>query len=116
MEMTVENGNVKISSEVISSIVSIAIDETEGFALAPENFIDKVFSKNEKAIKVTMHENDEVSITATVCVKYGLKINDEAKKLQSNILENLEIMTSLNINEININIISLIKETVDLNK
>lgn len=112
MEMIVDSGSVKISSEVIASIVSIAIEETEGFALAPQNFINKVFSKNESAVKVTMGERDDVYITATVCVKYGLVIKDEAKKLQSNIAENLEAMTSLNIQEVNINIISLLKETV----
>ena len=112
MEMTVDNGSVKISSEVISSIVSIAVEETEGFALAPQSFIDKVFSKNESAVKVTMGEKDEVYITATVCVKYGLVIKDEAEKLQSNIAENLEVMTSLSIKEVNIDVISLLKETV----
>ena len=113
MEMTVENGHVKISSEVISSIVTIAIEENKNFSLANENFINKVLLKNEKIIKVVMEENDEVSITANVCIKYGLKINEEVKKLQSSILESLEIMTSLKVKEVNINVISLIKETLE---
>ena len=112
MEMIIDNGQVKISNEVISSIVAIAINETEGFSLATENFLSKVLLKNENVIKVVMNEN-EVEITADVFVNYGLKINEEAKKLQANIIENLEIMTSLKVNEININVVSLVKETLE---
>lgn len=112
MEMTIDNGNVKISNEVISSIVSIAVEEMEGFSLANESFVEKLFSKNESVIKVTITEDEEVSVTVKVCVKYGLIINKEAEKLQKSIEENLEIMTSLKIKEINIDVVSLIKENV----
>ena len=114
MEMTMENGQVKISGEVISSIVTIAVDTTEGFMLANENFVNKVLLKHDKAVKVFMNENDKVSVTVNVCVKYGLNINKESEKLQQNILENLEIMTSLDIAEINVNVVSLIKETLEV--
>lgn len=114
MEMTIDNnGQVKISNEVISSIVAIAINETEGFSLATESFLNKVLLRNETVIRVDMTD-DETEITADVFVKYGLKINDEVKKLQANILENLEIMTSLNIKAVNINVVSLMKETSEI--
>lgn len=113
MEMIIDNGQVKISNEVISSMVAIAINETEGFSLATENFLSKVLLKNENVIKVVMNENEEVEITADVFVNYGLKINEEVRKLQANIVENLEIMTSLKVNEVNINVVSLVKETLE---
>ena len=115
MQMTVENGNVQISNEVISSIVAIAIGEMDNFTLAQESFMNKVFQKNEKVIKVENNENEELIITANVCAKYGIKIKDEAKKLQQSIIENVEIMTALNIKEVNLHIVSMIKDTMELN-
>lgn len=115
IQMTVENGDVQISSEVISSIVAIAVEEMDNFSLAHENFMTKVFQKGEKVIKVESSENGDVFITANVCAKYGIKIKDEAKKLQQNIVENVEIMTALNIKEVNINVVSMIKDTTEIN-
>ena len=115
IQTTVENGNVQISNEVISSIVAIAIEEMENFTLAHERFMAKVFSKNEKVIKVEADEHGCICITANVCAKYGIKIKEEAKKLQESIIENVEVMTALNINEVNLHILSMIKDTVDAN-
>lgn len=115
IEMTVENGNVQISSEVIASIVGIAINEMENFTLAHENFMTKVFQRNEKVIKVEVEENGELSITANVSAKYGIKIKDEARKLQESIVENVEIMTALNIKDVNIHVVSILKDTIEVN-
>lgn len=115
IQMTVENGSVQISSEVISSIVEIAINEMENFSLAQENFMTKVFQKNEKVIKIESDEDGDIFITANVYAKYGIKIKDEARKLQQSIIENIEIMTALNIKEVNINVVSMIKNTMEIN-
>ena len=115
IEMTVENGNVQISSEVIASIVGIAINETENFTLAHESFMTKVFQRNEKVIKVEVEENGELLITANVSAKYGIKIKDEARKLQESIIESVEIMTALNIKNVNIHIVSMLKDTMEVN-
>lgn len=112
IEMTIKNGKVQISNDVISSIATIAIEEEENFALAHENFVSKMFQKNEKVVKIDLNENDEIIITVNVCVKYGVKINEEAEKLQKSIVENIEIMTCLNVAEVNVNVVSIIKETM----
>ena len=115
LEMIIENGNIQISSEVVSSIVTIAINEMDNFELAPESFVTKVFQKNEKVIKIESDETGNVSVTANVCAKYGIKIKDEARKLQESIIENVEIMTGLNIVEVNLHVVSMIKETIEIN-
>lgn len=114
IEMNVNNGDVQISNDVISSIVAIAVEEKDNFVLAQENFLSKMFQKNEKVIKVDSNENDEIAITVNVCIKYGVNIEEECKKLQSHIAENVEIMTSLNIAEVNLYVVSIIKETVEI--
>lgn len=115
IEITINNGDVQISDEVISSIVSIAIEEDDNFILAQENFMTKMFQKNEKVIKVESNENRELFITANVCAKYGIKIQDEAKKLQKSIIENVEVMTTLSVKEVNLCVVSIIKDTINAN-
>lgn len=106
---TIKLSEVKISADVISSIVAIAIDEVEGFRVV-KSFVDKVTSKIQ-SIKVNFNENnDTVIIEANVEAKFGIKIQEEILTVQENIISNVEIMTGLKIEEVNINVVSLYTE------
>lgn len=102
MESNFEFGEIKISNDVISSIVAIAVEETEGFKLV-KTLVDKVMSKNQ-AVKVTFTEDENLIVTVSVNVKYGLNIHEVAPTVQDNIISNVEIMTGLEVKEININV------------
>lgn len=102
MNSNFEFGQVKISTDVISSIVAIAVEETKGFKLV-KTFVDKVTSKNQ-SVKVSFVDSDKLTITVDVNAEYGLKIHDIAPKVQDNVIMNVEIMTGLKVDEININI------------
>ena len=105
MNSNFEFGQVKISADVISSIVAIAVEETEGFKMV-KTLVDKVTSKNQ-SVKVSFNESENLILTVNVNVEYGLKIHEEVPKVQDNIISNLEIMTGLKVDEININVNSL---------
>lgn len=105
MNSNFEYGQVKISADVIASIVAIAVEETEGFKMV-KTLVDKVTSKNQ-SVKVSFNESENLILTVNVNVEYGLKIHEEVPKVQDNIISNLEIMTGLKVDEININVNSL---------
>ena len=79
-----ENGNIKISQEVIVRISAISARDVEGVAGlgGASSFADFLSKKtSEKGIKVEMTEDSTV-IDVHVTVKFGVKINEVAYKLQ----------------------------------
>lgn len=102
MESNFEFGEIKISNDVISSIVAIAVEETEGFKMV-KTLVDKVMSKNQ-SVKVTFTEDEGLIVSVSVNVKYGLNIHEVAPNVQDNIISNVEVMTGLKVKEININV------------
>lgn len=105
MNSNFEFGQVKISTDVISSIVAIAVEETEGFKMV-KTLVDKIISKNQ-SVKVSFNENGNLILTVDISVEYGLKIHKEIPKVQDNIINNLDMMTGLKVDELNINVNNL---------
>jgi uncharacterized alkaline shock family protein YloU len=105
---TLNNGQVKISVEVISIIASIAASEIEGVNAVASGFVDglsSLFSKKNytKGIKVELKEND-ATIDMCITVDYGFKIQDIATKVQSKVKREVENMTGLNVTSVSVNI------------
>lgn len=105
MENNLDFGQIKISSDVIASIVSIAVEEIKGFKVV-KTLVDKVANKNQ-AIKVIFNEDGKLSITISVVAEYGVKLQEEIPKVQDNVVSNIEIMTGLKVEEVNLNVNSL---------
>ena len=79
-----ENGNIKISPEVIVRISAISTREVEGVAglIGAGGFADFLSKSNQdKGIKVEMTEDSAV-IDVHISVKFGVKINEVAYKIQ----------------------------------
>ena len=79
-----ENGNIKISDEVIIRISAYAAREVEGVTgLGSGTSLGDLLNKNipAKGIKVEMTE-DSTIIDVHVTVKFGVKINDIGFKIQ----------------------------------
>lgn len=111
MNTTIDNGSIKISSEVISCIVKIAVDELKGVYIASETLLDKVFQMKEKAVTMTFKDNDSIDIDANIQLEFGVNIPSKVKELQEVIIENVEIMTGLNVDSVNIKVVSLVQES-----
>jgi uncharacterized alkaline shock family protein YloU len=100
------DGQVKISDEVISIIASIAASEIEGVNSAASGFVDELsslFTKKNytKGIKVELKDNDAV-IDMTITIDYGFKIHDVASKVQDKVKREVENMTGLNVTKVNV--------------
>lgn len=111
-------GEIRISSEVVSVIASNAAMEIKGVASLGggiANNISQVLGRKNpfKGIKVEVSENREVNIDLHIVVEYGARIPDVAWKIQERIKQNVESMTGLHVNEINIHVqgVSFEKDT-----
>lgn len=92
-----ENGNIKISQEVIVRISAISAREVEGVtglggSSGWSDFLGK--KTPEKGIKVEMTD-DATSIEVHVTVKFGVKINEVAYKLQQAVKNAVESYAGL---------------------
>lgn len=115
-ENTEVSGNVKISDEVIATIAGIAAEEIKGVSGMYGSFADGIAEKLgakknfSKGIKVEMTD-DCVSLDLDVIIEYGAKIPDVSWEIQENVKNNIETMTGLCVEKVNIHV-----EGVDFNK
>lgn len=102
-------GNIKISSDVVSTIAGIATSEIEGVAGMYGTFaggIAEMFGAKKnpsKGVKVDMTETS-VTIDLYIVVDYGVRIPELSWEIQENVKNNVETMTGLEVLKVNIHI------------
>ncbi len=114
-----KNGQVHISTDVLSIITSIAAREIEGVQDASSGLVDEISSlfnkkNNTKGIKIEVKENN-VYIDISINVEYGYNVHKVAESVQSRVAEKIENMTELNVTSVNVNVANVfIKEEEEL--
>ncbi|MFI3227345.1 MAG: Asp23/Gls24 family envelope stress response protein [Clostridia bacterium] len=103
-----ERGNIKISEDVIMTIASLAVLETEGadsVITGLTSDIAGLLGKKtaSKGVKVTF-VYDDVEIDITCQVKFGSSVFETAEKIQENVKNAIESMTGLTCKVVNITI------------
>ncbi|MBE6973627.1 MAG: Asp23/Gls24 family envelope stress response protein [Ruminococcaceae bacterium] len=102
-----ELGNIHISEEVLAVIAAAAALEVEGvssLASAGKDLADLWGKKNlARGIHVQV-ENEQVQVELTIMVKYGYTILDVARAVQDAVFTNIESMSSLKVQSVNINV------------
>lgn len=106
-----DNGNIKISDEVLSTIATIAVSEIDGVAGMGGSFtgdIAEKFGKKTltKGVKITM-DNSDVILDLNVIIKYGLRIPEIAWNIQENVKKSVESMTGLNVTKVNVRVVGI---------
>lgn len=113
-----EVGNIKISVDVVSTIASIATSEIKGVAGMYSSFangiVNKLGAKKNltKGVKVEMMENLAV-IDVYIVVDYGVRIPELAWEIQESVKNNVETMTGLDVDKVNIHIEGVSFEKAD---
>ena len=110
-----ENGNVMISEDVIATIVAHALAEVDGIGslgakpgIGVADFdVKKHWSKS---LKILIAEDNNVSIDCSVMVAYGNSVVDVAAAVQQNVTANVESMTGVKVNVVNVNICGIIRK------
>ena len=100
--------NLTISEDVIGIIAGIAAAEVEGVSGMTLGFVDGINQilgnnkKYSKGVKIELDGNNVV-IDLYVIVKYGVRIPDVAFSIQNAVKSQVETMTGLNVQSVNIN-------------
>lgn len=112
VELTENNevtGNIKISDEVIATIAVIATEEIDGVAGMYGTFTEGIAEKfggkkrYSKGVRVETVDNSVV-VDLDIIVDYGTKIPDVSWEIQENVKNNIETMTGLVADKVNIHV------------
>lgn len=104
-------GKVEISPEVIEVIAAIAASDVEGVAEMRGNFATGVAERfgrksHRKGVKVDLADHGIV-LDVYVVVEYGYSIPAVGQGIQTSIRQELQNMTALDVNEINIHVVGI---------
>lgn len=108
-------GNIEVAPEVLEIIASIAASDIEGVASMRGNFASGVVERlgkkvHGKGVKTDLSE-EGLMIDIFCVVKYGVSIPKTALKIQEQVRQTLENMTSLQTQEVNVHITGVQFET-----
>ncbi len=102
-------GNIKISVDVVSTIAGIATSEIDGVAGMYGTFAGGIAEmlgakkSPSKGVKVDMNDTN-VTIDLYIVVEYGVRIPELSWEIQENVKNNVETMTGLDVEKVNIHI------------
>ncbi|MGI2326607.1 Asp23/Gls24 family envelope stress response protein [Planococcus sp. YIM B11945] len=108
-------GNIEVAPEVLEIIASIAATDIEGVASMRGNFASGVVERLGKkvlgkGVKTELTEGG-LMIDVFCVVNYGVSIPQTAQKIQEQVRQTLETMTSLQTQEVNVHITGVQFET-----
>ncbi|MGE5197690.1 MAG: Asp23/Gls24 family envelope stress response protein [Deltaproteobacteria bacterium] len=107
-ESRTELGTIRIHRNVVASIAAIAAGEIEGVKRVggdlKSGIMELIGKKSLASIKVDTDKNGEVNLEIPLIIKYEYNIPDIASRVQENVRQALEKMTSLAVKDININV------------
>ena len=109
-----DNGSVLISEEVIATIVAHAVEEVEGIVglnVKPgADIIEMIGKKNwGKGLKITIAEDDSLSVDCNVNVAYGHSVVTVAKAVQDSVTNALESMAGVTVSAVNVNVCGIVR-------
>ncbi len=93
-----QKGKITYSTDIVSGIVVLSLQETEGIELIP--------SKN-KGIKVSF-EKEGVFVDISVIAHYGYSVPEIAYRIQQTIKQMVESMTKFKIAQVDVHVQSVI--------
>ncbi|MBQ5608408.1 MAG: Asp23/Gls24 family envelope stress response protein [Oscillospiraceae bacterium] len=110
-----DNGSVLISEDVIAAIVAHAAGEVEGVVslnTKPGADIAELIGKKNwgRGLKITILEDNSVSIDCNVTVSYGQSVVVVAEAVQTAVTNALETMAGVKIAAVNVNICGIVRQ------
>lgn len=99
------DGTVHISEEVIASIAAAAVTDVDGVCGLSANMAELLNKKSlSKGVRLTVTENDEISVECNVIALYGHPVMELAKEIQNAVADAIAAMTGLQVCAVNVNI------------
>ena len=119
MTLAEENGNIKISEEVIAAIAVGAAREVEGVADMVNNLTGSVSDlmtnkkgaqKGTKGVKIDM-TGAALTLTLSLAVRYGHAVRDVAESVQKSVASAVEAMTGCPVEQVNVHVSGICMNT-----
>lgn len=106
-----ELGAVRIANEVVAVVAGLAATEVEGVAGMAGGFTDGITElwgkKNlARGVKVEVGQR-EAAVDLYVIIKYGAVIPEVSAAVQRNVKQAIEVMTGLEVVEVNVHVVSV---------
>ena len=110
-----ERGSVLISEDVIATIIENAIKDVEGvvgLSVKPGADIADMIGKKSwgKGIKITISEENALSVDCNINLGYGQSVVTVAKSVQDTVTAALESATGVKVSAVNINVCGIIRQ------
>ena len=102
-----ENGNVMISEDVIVAIVEQTLAECDGVVKGGSDVVGK--KSWGKGIKITISEDNALSVDCNINLGYGQSVVVVAKSVQDTVTAALESATGVKVSAVNINVCGIIR-------
>lgn len=114
------NGTIKISDEVLETIASVAIAEIKGVSSTGAGFVDGIAKRFTKkplttGIKANVSETN-ASVDINIVVSYGVRIPEVAWEVQDAVKKEIELMTGLTVDKVNVRVVGIDIPTEEENK
>ncbi|MFC5403191.1 Asp23/Gls24 family envelope stress response protein [Cohnella soli] len=108
MTEELQQGQIRISDDVVATIAGLAALETPGVAAMSggisEGLAKRLSGRNaQKGVSVEVGQV-EAAIDLRIVVQYGIPIQEVGRRLQENVREAVENMTGLHVVEVNIKV------------
>ena len=103
-----EGGNVMISEDVVATIVEHALTEVEGVVKGGADVVGK--KSWGKGMRITIAEDNALSIGCNVIVVYGQSVMEIAKSVQNAIANAVESVTGVTVKDVNVNVCGIAKK------
>lgn len=110
-----DNGNVMISEDVVSAIVAQAVSEVEGvvcISSKPGAEIMDILSKKTwgKGIRITIEDDESLTISCDVVIAYGQSVVDVARAAQGTIISAVTSTTGVDNVRVNLNVCGIARQ------
>jgi len=110
-----DNGSTMISEDVIAAIVAYAASEVDGVVNLNTkpgvDIVELIGKKNwGKGTKITVLEDNSVSVECNVNISYGHSVVDVAKEIQTAVTSALETMASIKIASVDVNVCGIVRQ------
>jgi len=104
-------GQVQISNDVVSTIAGTAALEVDGVYGMSGNIKGGLYEimgrKNLSKGVIVQVEDEEVSVEVNIVIKFGEKVHEVSKEVQSKIKTAIETMTGLTVVSVDINVLGI---------
>lgn len=103
-----ENGSVMISEDVIATIAEHALIDVDGVVKGGSEIVGK--KSWGKGMRITISEDNTLSIGCNVIVRYGDSVVNVANAVQDAIANAVESVTGVTVSDINVNVCGIARK------